>query len=194
MRFRIFTRMKQDDIILGIDPGTQLMGFALLAIKNGKPSLLIMDTLKLTKEKDIYARLEMIHVKITSLIQEFQPTSFAIEAPFFGKNVQSMLKLGRAQGVAIAAAMQAKLTVAEYSPKKVKQSVTGNGNADKEQVWKMLQSILQITSKPQYFDATDALSVALCHFYQSNSVLTTIGNPMKGWGDYIAKNPTRIKK
>lgn len=186
--------MKYDSVILGIDPGTQLMGFALIAIKNGKPSLLIMDTLKLTKEKDIYARLEIIHAKITSLIKEFQPTSFAIEAPFFGKNVQSMLKLGRAQGVAIAAAMQAKLTVTEYSPKKVKQSVTGNGNANKEQVWKMLQSILQITNKPQYFDATDALSVALCHFYQSNSVASTVGKPMKGWGDYIAKNPTKIKK
>ncbi len=185
--------MKHDYVILGIDPGTQLMGFALLAIKNGKPFLIAMDTLKLTKEKDIYARLEMIHTKITAIIKEFQPTSFAIEAPFFGKNVQSMLKLGRAQGVAIAAAMQAKLSVTEYSPKKVKQSVTGNGNADKDQVWKMLQSILQITDKPKYFDATDALSVALCHFYQSNNVLSIVGKPMKGWGDFIAKNPTRLK-
>ena len=186
--------MKHDSVILGIDPGTQLMGFALLAIKNGKPTLLIMDTLKLTKEKDIYARLEMIHTKITSLIKEFEPTSFAIEAPFFGKNVQSMLKLGRAQGVAIAAAMQAKIAVTEYSPKKIKQSVTGNGNADKEQVWKMLQTILQITEKPQYFDATDALSVALCHFYQSNNIFNKVGKPLKGWGDYLAQNPERIKK
>ncbi|TXT34039.1 MAG: crossover junction endodeoxyribonuclease RuvC [Chitinophagaceae bacterium] len=194
--------MKYDAVILGIDPGTQLMGFALLGIQKGKPTLLIMDVLKLTKEKDIYARLEMIYTKITALIQLYHPTSFAIEAPFFGKNVQSMLKLGRAQGVAIAAAMQAQIPVTEYAPKKVKQAITGNGNADKEQVWKMLQTILQIAEKPKHYDATDALSVALCHFYQNNGIAAKSGvkpgnkrgGKAGGWGDFINKNPTRVKK
>jgi len=194
--------MKYDAVILGIDPGTQLMGFALLGIQKGKPCLLEMDVLKLTKEKDIYARLEMIYTKITALIQLHHPTSFAIEAPFFGKNVQSMLKLGRAQGVAIAAAMQAQLPVTEYAPKKVKQAITGNGNADKEQVWKMLQTILQIEAKPKHYDATDALSVALCHFYQNNGIAAKsgvkpgnkTGGKAGGWGDFINKNPSRVKK
>ncbi len=186
--------MKYDTIILGVDPGTQIMGYALLGIQKGKPNLLLMDVLKLTKEKDIYARLEMIHTKITALIKEYHPNSFAIEAPFFGKNVQSMLKLGRAQGVAIAAAMQAQLLVTEYAPKKVKQSITGNGNADKDQVWKMLQHILHIEEQPKHYDATDALSVALCHFYQNNSVINKTGKPLKGWGDFLAKNPERLKR
>ena len=186
--------MPKDEIILGIDPGTQLMGYALLRINKGQPQVILMDALKLTKEKDIYARLEMIHTRVSELVKLYKPSTFAIEAPFFGKNVQSMLKLGRAQGVAIAAAMQAGLTVTEYSPKKVKQSITGNGNADKDQVWKMLQRILQIEEKPQYFDATDALAVALCHHYQSTSPLATAGKGLKGWDDFIAKNPTRVKK
>jgi crossover junction endodeoxyribonuclease RuvC len=186
--------MKKPEIILGIDPGTQLMGFALLRIHNGEPQVIFMDVLKLTREKDIYARLEMIHTKVAELIQHYQPSTFAIEAPFFGKNVQSMLKLGRAQGVAIAAAMQAKMTVTEYSPKKIKQSITGNGNADKDQVWKMLQRVLSIEEKPQYFDATDALAVALCHHYQTSSVLGKAVKGLKGWDDFIAKNPGRVKK
>lgn len=186
--------MKKPSIILGIDPGTQLMGYALLRIDKGQPQVLLMDVLKLTKEKDIYARLGMIHSKICELIQLYKPSTFAIEAPFFGKNVQSMLKLGRAQGVAIAAAMQAAIEVTEYSPKKVKQSITGNGNADKEQVWKMLQRTLNIEEKPQYFDATDALAVALCHHYQTSSVLGKAVKGLKGWEDFIAKNPSRVKK
>jgi crossover junction endodeoxyribonuclease RuvC len=182
------------EIILGIDPGTQLMGFALIRVSNHQPQVLLMDVLKLTKEKDIYARLDMIHSKVCELIKLYRPSAFAIEAPFFGKNVQSMLKLGRAQGVAIAAAMQARLEVTEYSPKKVKQSITGNGNADKEQVWKMLQTILQIEEKPRYFDATDALAVALCHHYQISSPLGKAIKGLKGWDDFIAKNPGRLKK
>jgi crossover junction endodeoxyribonuclease RuvC len=153
-----------------------------------------MDVLKLAKQKDIYARLEMIHSKVIELIQLYRPSSFAIEAPFFGKNVQSMLKLGRAQGVAIAAAMQGKIPVTEYAPKKVKQSITGNGNADKDQVWKMLQRVLSIDEQPQYFDATDALAVALCHHYQSSSVLGNAVKGLKGWEEFIAKNPERVKK
>lgn len=186
--------MKEAEIILGIDPGTQLMGYALLRIHNNQPRVLLMDALKLTKEKDIYARLGMIHSKVCELISLYKPSTFAIEAPFFGKNIQSMLKLGRAQGVAIAAAMQAKLVVTEYSPKKIKQSITGNGNADKDQVWKMLQRILNIEEKPQYFDATDALAVALCHHYQANALNSKTDKPLKGWDEFLTKNPGRIKR
>jgi crossover junction endodeoxyribonuclease RuvC len=185
---------KKATIILGIDPGTTIMGFALLRVENNQPRVLLMDVLKLAHQKDIYARLEMIHTKVMELIKLYQPSTFAIEAPFFGKNVQSMLKLGRAQGVAIAAAMQSKLPDTEYSPKKVKQSITGNGNADKDQVWKMLQRILSIDEQPQYFDATDALAVALCHHYQTSSVLGAVPKGLKGWDDFIAKNPERVKK
>jgi crossover junction endodeoxyribonuclease RuvC len=186
--------MKETNIILGVDPGTQVLGFALLKVTGNQTQVLLMDVLKLTKYKDIYERLEKIHTKIAELIKLYRPTTFAIEAPFFGKNVQSMLKLGRAQGVAIAAAMQGGLLVTEYSPKKVKQSVTGNGNADKDQVWKMLQRVLSIEEKPQYFDATDALAVALCHHYQSSSAVFSNGKATKGWDDFIAKNPERLKK
>ncbi len=186
--------MKQPQIILGIDPGTLLMGYALLKVDGNKVQVLLMDVLKLSSHKDIYLRLEKIHTKVCELINLYHPSTFAIEAPFFGKNVQSMLKLGRAQGVAIAAAMQAGLTVTEYSPKKVKQSITGNGNADKEQVWRMLQRILNIEEKPQYFDATDALAVALCHHYQTSSPLAKASKGFKGWEDFIAKNETRVKK
>jgi len=185
---------KKASIILGIDPGTTVMGYALLRIENNQPSVLLMDVLKLAKQKDIYARLEMIHTKVMELIQLYRPSSFAIEAPFFGKNVQSMLKLGRAQGVAIAAAMHTKIPVTEYAPKKIKQSITGNGNADKDQVWKMLQRVLSIDEQPQYFDATDALAVALCHHYQTSAVVGTVEKGLKGWDEFIAKNPERVKK
>jgi crossover junction endodeoxyribonuclease RuvC len=185
--------IKRGNIILGIDPGTLFMGYALMDVSATTPKLLMMDVLKLSANKDAYQRLQKIHDTICQLIVTYKPTTFAIEAPFFGKNVQSMLKLGRAQGVAIAAAMQAGLTVTEYSPKKVKQSITGNGNADKDQVWKMLQRILELEEKPHYFDATDALAVALCHHYQSSSVLGKLEKGLKGWGDFIAKNPARVK-
>ena len=186
--------MKKPKIILGIDPGTQLMGYALLKVEGNNTQVLLMDVLKLTSHKDIYQRLEKIHTKVCELIKLYRPETFAIEAPFFGKNVQSMLKLGRAQGVAIAAAMQAGLSVTEYSPKKVKQSITGNGNADKEQVWKMLQRVLNIEEKPQYFDATDALAVALCHHYQTSSALVGATKGFKGWDDFVKQNAERITK
>ena len=185
--------MKPKEIILAIDPGTLLMGFAVIAIHNNKPMLVTMDVLKLSAKKDVYLRLQLIHSKVSELITTYKPTTFAIEAPFFGKNVQSMLKLGRAQGVAIAAAMQAGIGVTEYSPRKVKQSVTGNGNAGKEQVWKMLQQVLKIEAQPDYFDATDALAVALCHYYQTSSPITKQAKNFKGWEDFIAKNAERIK-
>ncbi|SKA22574.1 Holliday junction endonuclease RuvC [Chitinophaga eiseniae] len=180
-------------IILGIDPGTLVMGYGLIHVEGKKASLIAMDVLKLSRTKDHYERLQLIHSRIHELIQEFKPTCFAIEAPFFGKNVQSMLKLGRAQGVAIATAMHAGLPVTEYSPKKVKQSVTGNGNADKEQVWLMLQRILSIGEQPDYFDATDALAVAVCHFYQESSPLAAVSKA-KGWEQFLQKHPERISR
>lgn len=185
---------KARNVILGIDPGTLFMGYALMQVTANTPQLLMMDVLKLSAKKDPYERLQTIHKTVCELIATYKPDTFAIEAPFFGKNVQSMLKLGRAQGVAIAAAMQAGLVVSEYSPKKVKQSITGNGNADKDQVWKMLQRIMSLEEKPHYFDATDALAVALCHHYQSSSVIGKLGKGLKGWEDFISKNPGRVKK
>jgi crossover junction endodeoxyribonuclease RuvC len=152
-----------------------------------------MGVLKLSVKADAYERLEKIYRTVSELILLHKPDCFAIEAPFFGKNVQSMLKLGRAQGVAIAAAMQAGLSVNEYSPKKVKQSITGNGNASKEQVLKMLQRMLLFAEEPKYFDATDALSVAVCHHFQDNVLLKAApGKKVKDWKDFVAQNPGRL--
>ncbi len=184
---------KTSNIILGIDPGTLVMGYALIDASTNTPCLVTMDVLKLSSKTDAYERLQTIHTTVCGLVTKYKPNTFAIEAPFFGKNVQSMLKLGRAQGVAIAAAMQAGLPITEYSPKKVKQSITGNGNADKEQVWKMLQRIFSLEEKPQYFDATDALGVALCHHYQSTSAIGKLPKGLKGWDEFIKKNPGRVK-
>lgn len=152
-----------------------------------------MGILKLAKYKDANVRLQIIYNKIAELYRVFKPTQFAIEAPFFGKNVQSMLKLGRAQGVAIAAAMQHGLSAEEYSPKKIKQSITGNGNATKEQVWKMLQQTLHFEDEPEFLDATDALAVALCHYYQSRTILAG-GEKFSGWEGFLKNNAHRIKK
>jgi crossover junction endodeoxyribonuclease RuvC len=179
-------------IILGIDPGTVVMGYGLIRVEGQRITLLDLGVLKPGKIKDNYKRLQLIFNTVSGLITQYKPTAFAIEAPFFGKNVQSMLKLGRAQGVSIAAAMRHGLDVTEYSPKKVKQAVTGNGNASKEQVMKMLQHLLQFKDSPKYLDATDALAVALCHH------LETSGNPSlkkggkKSWTDFIQQNPDRL--
>lgn len=151
-----------------------------------------MQSMKLSSRIDGYERLHLIYQKISAIILEFKPHEFAIEAPFFGKNVQSMLKLGRAQGVAIAAAMQHHIPITEYSPRKVKQAITGNGNAGKEQVWKMLQQLLSLTDFPDYFDATDALAVAMCHHYEISAPVRRTKS-LKGWEDFIKKNPGRIK-
>jgi crossover junction endodeoxyribonuclease RuvC len=186
---------KAPKIILGIDPGTVVMGYGLIAINGNSLQLIEMSILKLGAKKDVYERLQLIYAKVCQLIDQHHPQVFAIEAPFFGKNVQSMLKLGRAQGVAIAAAMQAGLPVSEYSPKKVKQSVTGNGNADKQQVWKMLQRIFHLSDRDiKYMDASDAVAVALCHHYQSNTAVKTSTNKVKGWEEFITNNPGRVKK
>jgi len=183
---------KAAKIILGIDPGTLLMGYGIIEISGSLMKMKEMSVLKLSGKKDNYIRLQLIHKKVSELIKEYNPTEFAIEAPFFGKNVQSMLKLGRAQGVAIAAAISAGLPVTEYSPKKVKLSITGNGNADKEQVWKMLQRLLALKVEPQSYDATDALAVAVCHHFQDKLVLKPAGK-LKGWDEFINKNPGRVK-
>ncbi len=179
-------------IILGIDPGTVVMGCAVMECVDKKISMLYMDVLKQTAKSDAYEKLQFIYQKIITIINEYKPTAMAIEAPFFGKNVQSMLKLGRAQGVAIAAAMQQNLSVTEYAPKKVKQAVAGNGNASKEQVWQMLQRQLHIPNKPKYFDATDALAVALCHYYQSQSPLASI-KKKNDWGSFIVQNAHMVR-
>lgn len=180
-------------IILGIDPGTLMMGYGIIEISSGKITMKEMQTLRMSARKDNHERLQQIHQKVTELILDFQPHECAIEAPFFGKNVQSMLKLGRAQGVAIAAAMQAGIPVTEYSPRKVKQSITGNGNADKEQVWKMLSHLLSLHQQPDYFDATDALAIAVCHHFQMNPLVAKTGKGFNGWDDYVKKNPEKIK-
>jgi crossover junction endodeoxyribonuclease RuvC len=170
------------------------MGYGLITVTGNTISLLELGVLKPGKVKDSYKKLQLIFNTVSGLITKYQPTDFAIEAPFFGKNVQSMLKLGRAQGVAIAAAMRHGLEVVEYTPKKVKQSVTGNGHADKEQVMKMLQTLLSFKESPKYYDATDALAVAVCHHYQSNSVVGKAGKGLKGWDEFIKNNPGRLKK
>ena len=185
---------KASKIILGIDPGTIIMGYGLIEIKGNNMHLLEMNVLKLSSKTDAYEKLRKIHDKVQLLISKYKPDHFAVEAPFFGKNVQSMLKLGRAQGVAIAAAMQHGIEVTEYSPKKVKQSVTGNGNAGKEQVMKMLQQLLGFKDDPKHFDATDALAVAVCHHFQQRTILPGSGNKLKGWDAFIAQNPARVKK
>ena len=179
-------------IILGIDPGTVVMGYAVVITNGDNIKLLHMDVLKLLAEKDSYQKLEIIFAKVCELIKIYKPDMFAIEAPFFGKNVQSMLKLGRAQGVAIAAAMQASLPVTEYSPKKVKQSITGNGNSTKEQVFKMLQRIIELKETPRFLDASDALAVALCHHYATNSVIGVQKKSFKGWKEFVAANPNKL--
>ena len=185
---------KPSKIILGIDPGTIVMGYGLIIVKDNKVTLLELGVLKPGKIKDGYKKLQLIFNTVSGLITKYQPTDFAIEAPFFGKNVQSMLKLGRAQGVAIAAAMRHGLEVTEYSPKKVKQSITGNGNADKVQVMKMLQTLLSFKENLKHYDATDALAVAMCHHFQSSSITGKSANGLKGWDDFIKKNPGRVNK
>lgn len=187
-------QQKTSRIILGIDPGTILMGYSVIIVRGQQLEMVEMNALKLNPKQDNYKRLQVIHEKVCSLIATYKPDTFAIEAPYFGKNVQSMLKLGRAQGVAIAAAMSAGIEVTEYSPRKIKQSITGNGNAGKEQVWKMLQQIFRISADSiEYMDASDALAVAVCHHYQDNPALKSTGKKLKGWEAFLAQNPERLK-
>ena len=188
---------KPTKIILGVDPGTLVMGYGLIKVTANTIDVLHLDVLKLSSKRDNYQRLQLIYQRINELVKSFHPNEFAIEAPFFGKNVQSMMKLGRAQGVAIAAAMAGNIPVTEYSPKKVKQSITGNGNADKEQVWQMVQRITTIKDTPKYFDATDALAVAICHHFMSQRPYATKTTAAKrtskaGWESFIQSNPDRV--
>ncbi|MFA5814620.1 MAG: crossover junction endodeoxyribonuclease RuvC [Bacteroidales bacterium] len=183
--------MSQDHIILGIDPGTVVLGYGLIRISGKQLSLIEMGVLRLQKIPDPFARLGKIFERINALIIEFTPDEVAIEAPFFGKNVQSMLKLGRAQGVALAPAFNRGIPVFEYSPRKIKQSITGNGNASKEQVAMMVRNILKFVEVPEYMDATDGIAAALCHYFQTNRPTSAPG--VKSWEEYIRKNPDRVR-
>lgn len=191
--------MQKPVIILGIDPGTLIMGYSVIEAHRNQLSVKAIDVLKLSPRLDNYERLQLIHQRVTELVREFNPHEFAIEAPFFGKNVQSMLKLGRAQGVAIAAAMNQCIPVTEYSPRKVKQAITGNGNAGKEQVWEMLKQLTLLVDKPRYFDATDALAVAICHHFRNQAAVPSKPSPKRkktqsSWAQFAAANPARVSK
>ncbi len=175
---------------LGVDPGSNVMGFAIIEIVQKKVTVLEMGAISMGFLKEHQLKLKMIFEELQLLIQKYKPKELAIEAPFYGKNVQSMLKLGRAQGVAMAAAITNGVEVTEYSPKKIKQSVTGNGNASKEQVAAMLESILNIKLDNAYLDATDALATAMCHYFQSNSAIGK-GKKYKDWSGFIKDNPGR---
>ncbi len=180
-------------IILGIDPGTTIMGFGIIKVVGKKVEFLQMNELQLTKYTDHYLKLKKIFERTIELIDTYHPDEIALEAPFFGKNVQSMLKLGRAQGVAMAASLSRDIPVVEYSPKKIKMAVTGNGNASKEQVAKTLQRQFKLKELPKNLDSTDGLAVALCHYYNSNRVVQG-GRTYTGWGAFVKENENRVKK
>lgn len=182
-----------DRIILGIDPGTIIMGYGLIGVKGKQITVLSLGVVKLSKFDEHSDRLKRIFERTISLIDQYHPDELAIEAPFFGKNVQSMLKLGRAQGVAMAAALSRELIIHEYSPKKIKQSITGNGNASKEQVAAMLQRMLKFDGTPEFLDATDGLAAAYCHYLQGNA-LQSQDKKFNSWKSYASANPGRIQK
>ena len=184
--------MAENKIILGIDPGTTIMGFGLIKVNGKSMEFLQLNELLLKKYDDHYLKLKLIFERTIELIDSFHPDEIAIEAPFFGKNVQSMLKLGRAQGVAMAAGLSREIPITEYSPKKIKMAITGSGNASKEQVAKMLQSLLNLKELPKNLDSTDGLAAAVCHFYNSGRV--QIGKSYTGWSAFVKQNEGRIKK
>lgn len=177
---------------MGIDPGTTVMGYGLLLVTGNSYSVLQFGVIHLKKYSDHALKLKKIFDKISGILEEFSPDAVALEAPFYGQNVQSMLKLGRAQGVAMAAALAKEIAITEYSPKKVKQSVTGNGNASKEQVAEMLKTLLNLKELPQLLDATDALAVALCHHFHEGRIQTR--GRSAGWKSFLSENPDRVKK
>jgi len=181
-----------DRIILGIDPGTNIMGFGLISCKGNSIGLIKMDVIKLSKINNQPLKLKKIFETTLELINQYHPDELSIEAQFYGKNVQSMLKLGRAQGVAIAAALYRSIPVFEYSPRKIKQSITGSGNASKEQVAAMLFNLLKINEAPEFLDATDGLAVAVCHFFQKN--VPEKGKSYSGWKSFLSDNPDRVLK
>ena len=182
--------MNKENIILGIDPGTNIMGYGLIHTNNQKMGLITLGILHLDKYDSHALKLKKIFDRTLGLIEQYNPDHLAIEAPFFGKNVQSMLKLGRAQGVAMSAALHREVPIHEYSPKKIKQSITGSGNASKEQVAAMLKQLLKFDEIPEHLDATDGLAAAVCHFFQNKSA----GNQTKsytGWKAFLNDNPGR---
>ena len=183
--------MLTDKIILGIDPGTTIMGYGLIHIKGKNMELMQMGVLHLSKLSSHELKLKRIFERTLAMIDEYKPDELAVEAPFFGKNVQSMLKLGRAQGVAMAAGLYRNIPIFEYSPKKIKKSITGNGNASKEQVAAMLKSLLTIKEMPKHLDATDGLAAAVCHFFQRDVGLK--GKSYTGWKAFVKDNPDRLK-
>ena len=182
-----------EKIILGIDPGTRYLGYGLLRITNDKVTVLQYGVLNLTKYTTQGAKFLKIHERVLGIIEEFLPDEIAIESPFFGKNVQSMLKLGRVQGMVMSLAFSKSIPIAEYEPKKIKQSVTGNGNASKEQVAKMVEIIANIKLDAKLHDATDALGIAICHHFHNKNISSTIKGTKKGWGAFVTENPDRIK-
>ena len=181
----------KERIILGIDPGTNITGYGVIRASGPKPELLTIGLIDLTKCGDHYIKLKQIFDRTISIIDEYHPDELAIEAPFYGKNVQSMLKLGRAQGAAIAAALTRSIPIFEYAPRKIKMSITGQGAASKEQVAAMLMNILKFSKTDLKLDATDGLAAALCHFYQSNT--PSQEKAFTGWKDFMKKNPGRVK-
>ncbi len=181
-----------DKIILGIDPGTTVMGFGLIEVRGKDIKLILLDELLLSKYDSHYLRLKKIFDKTLQLIDTYHPDEIAIEAPFYGKNVQSMLKLGRAQGVAMSAGLTREIPITEYAPKKIKIAITGNGNASKQQVAGMLQNLLNIKNLPERMDATDALAAAVCHFFNSGKIST--GKSYSGWSAYVKNNPKKVKE
>jgi crossover junction endodeoxyribonuclease RuvC len=183
--------MENEKIILGIDPGTNNMGIGVLAVRGQHYRVLAMDVLKLDKLPDHALKLKKIFDTVLRNIDDYHPDELAIEAPFFGKNVQSMLKLGRAQGVAIAAALYRDIPVFEYSPRKIKQSITGKGSASKEQIAAMLKHLLHIEVIPEKLDITDALAVALCHHFQQGRGDSSKNKSYTGWKAFLTDNPGR---
>ena len=181
----------QKRIILGIDPGTTIMGFGLLAVEGNTMTCIAMEELKLNPKDHHYLRLQHIFKHTLALVDQYHPDEIAIEAPFYGKNVQSMLKLGRAQGVAMAACLSREIPITEYSPRKIKMAITGNGNASKEQVAKMLQSLLKLKTLPKNLDATDGLAAAVCHFF--NPTDSSEGKQYTGWASFVSQQSHRIR-
>ncbi|SEI02864.1 Holliday junction endonuclease RuvC [Paenimyroides aquimaris] len=184
--------MAKERIILGIDPGTTIMGFGLIKVEKNQMVFLQLNELNLSKLSDHYLKLKRVFERTIELIDTYHPDEIAIEAPFFGKNVQSMLKLGRAQGVAMAAGLSREIPITEYEPKKIKMAITGNGNASKEQVAKMLQQLLGLKELPKNLDSTDGLAAAVCHFF--NSGKTVVGKSYSGWDAFVNQNQDRITK
>ncbi len=181
-----------EKVILGIDPGTNVMGYGLINVQKQHIKLIALGVIELTKYGDHYRKLQKIFERTVHLVDEYKPDEMALEAPFYGKNVQSMLKLGRAQGVAMAAGLHRSVPIFEYSPRKIKIAICGNGNASKEQIASFLVSMLNLNEIPAKLDATDGLAVAVCHHFQSKAVVSNNTGTYKNWKDFVNKNTDRI--